>query len=286
MNPTLPLVPIITSVAALAASTDAWVCDVWGVLHNGAAAFPAASAACLRFRADGGTVVLVSNAPRQGEIVTQHLVGLGVAPGAFDAIITAGDVARDMLRDWQGRRVYHLGPERDLGLFDDLTFEFTGSDTADVIACSGLFDDTVETPEDYRGVLTGLARREIPMICANPDIKVERGHELVWCAGGLADLYEKLGGSVAYAGKPHPAIYESALARIAEIRERAVAKDRVLAIGDGLRTDVAGAHGAGLRCLFVASALHFDAPMDATALHALFAGEVIRPEVAAAALVW
>ena len=220
-------------------------------------------------------------------IVARHLISLGVAPGTFDAIITAGDVARDMLRGWQGRRVFHLGPERDLGLFDDLTFEFTAPEAAEVIACSGLFDDTIETPEDYRTVLTGLARRNVPMICANPDPQGRaRGTSLSGAPGGLADLYEKLGGSVTYAGKPYRAIYESALERIAEIRGSPIARDRVLAIGDGLRTDVAGAHGAGLRCLFVASALHFNGPLDAATLSALFAEEAIRPEAAAAALSW
>jgi HAD superfamily hydrolase (TIGR01459 family) len=129
-------------------------------------------------------------------------------------------------------------------------------DEADMVVCTGLFDDTVETPDDYRDMLAKIHARKIPFVCANPDIVVERGDRLIWCAGALAQLYEELGGKTIYAGKPHAPIYDLSLARAAEIRGSAVARSRVLAIGDGVRTDLAGAVRQGFDCIFVAGGIH------------------------------
>ncbi len=281
-------IAILDSVAALASSADAWISDIWGVLHNGVAAFPDAGPACARFRENGGTVVLVTNAPRPAAAVARMLDRLGIPPTAYDAIITSGDVSRGLLADFAGRRVYHLGPERDVGILDGLDVEIGPAETADVVLCTGLFHDETEEPEDYRRSLAALASRSVPLICANPDLIVERGPKLIPCAGALAEIYKTLGGPVLYAGKPFPAIYERAYAAIERARGALPTKDRILAIGDGIRTDVEGAGRERLRCLFIASALHVDdrRAFDAGHVGELFAAHAHPPAAAMRALKW
>ena len=279
-------IPILPSVAALAATADAWIVDIWGVMHNGARAHAAAVEACSEFRRRGGSVILLSNAPRPFAAVVPHMTALGVPPEAYDAGVTSGDATRDMIAAWQGRRLLHIGPERDKGLFDGLDILLSPPETAEVVLCSGLHDDTRETPADYAGLWPGLITRGVPMICANPDIKVERGHELIYCAGALAADYEAGGGRVTYAGKPHLPIYARTEAEIARLRCRAVAKERVLCIGDGIDTDLEGAHAAGLRSVFIASPIFVPNGLDAAALAELFAGRPFAPVAAMTALAW
>src|SRR5262245_7460983 len=200
-------IPILSSIAELTASSDAWIVDIWGVMHNGARAYPTAARACARFRAAGGTVVLLSNAPRPFAEVVPHMASLGVPAAAYDAGVTSGDVTREMLGAWQGRRLLLIGPERDLGLLAGLDVRSATAAEADIVLCSGLYDDERETPADYAGLLATLAGRGVPMICANPDILVERGDKLIYCAGALAADYAARGGEVSYAGKPHLAVY-------------------------------------------------------------------------------
>ncbi len=281
-------IPVLDSIGSLARTSDAWISDIWGVLHNGLTAFPDAGPACVRFREQGGTIVLVTNAPRPEAKVARMLDRLGLPREAYDAIITSGDVSRSILVEYRGRNVFHLGPERDTGVFEGLDVRLSGPDEADVVLCTGLFHDEQETAEDYREVLTGLSRRAVPLICANPDLMVERGPKLIPCAGLLAQLYETLGGPVQYAGKPHAAIYERAYAAIAAARGSLPDKSRILAIGDGLRTDVEGAGRQQLRCVFIASALHVDdrRAFDSGHLQELFAGHAHRPAAAMRALKW
>jgi HAD superfamily hydrolase (TIGR01459 family) len=279
-------IPILSSVAALAAGTDAWIVDIWGVMHNGARAHAGAVEACIAFRKGGGTVVLLSNAPRPFAAVVPHMTALGVPPAAYDAGVTSGDATRDMLSAWQGRRLLHIGPERDHGLFAGLDVHLAPPETAEVVLCSGLWDDSRETPADYAGLWPGLVERGVPMICANPDIKVERGHEIVYCAGALAADYAAAGGSVTWAGKPHLPIYARTEAEIARLRGRAVARDRVLCIGDGIETDLQGAHAAGLRSLFIASPIFVPDGLDAAVLGKLFSSRPFAPVAAMAALAW
>ncbi|MFN3744147.1 MAG: TIGR01459 family HAD-type hydrolase [Hyphomicrobiaceae bacterium] len=283
-----PHIPLLRSIAPLATTSDAWISDVWGVLHDGARSHPAASAACARFRAGGGTIVLVSNAPSTGAEVMVHLDSLGVPRAAYDAIVTSGDVTRALISAWRGRPVHHLGPDRYLGTFAGLDVIFTPLSEAAVVVCTGLIEDDHETPDDYRDVLAAMRARHQPMICVNPDIVVERGHRLVYCAGALAAAYEALGGEVAYAGKPHPPIYARARELIAERRGAEVETARILAIGDGIKTDIAGAAAAGLRAVFIASALHVGATdqLDAAMLGRLFAGHPVPPIAALEALAW
>lgn len=291
MTVVLPAIPLIPSVSVLAARYDAWLCDIWGVMHNGLHAFRAASEACGRFRERGGTVVLLSNSPRPGQGVIEQLEAIGVRDDAWDAVVTSGDVTRDLLKQNQDKTLFHLGPDRDKGIFSGLELTFAGAGEAALVICSGLYDDTSETPEDYASLLERLAARDLPMICANPDLMVERGQSLVYCAGALAAAYEALGGKVVYAGKPHMPIYERAFDRITEHRGESVARERIIAIGDGLKTDMAGAAGAGLDALFIASGLHLaaagsDGTADAEAVVELFSGIAHRPVAAQARLNW
>jgi HAD superfamily hydrolase (TIGR01459 family) len=279
-------VPILSSVADLAGTSEAWIVDIWGVMHNGARAHSRAVEACIAFRRRGGSVVLLSNAPRPFAAVVPHMTGLGVPPEAYDAGVTSGDATRDMIGAFQGRRLLHIGPERDAGLFAGLDIDLSPPETAEIVLCSGLYDDTRETPADYAETFRPLLGRGVPMICANPDVVVERGHTLVYCAGALAADYEAGGGRVTYAGKPHLPIYARTEAEIARIRGRAVGKEKVLCIGDGIETDLAGAHAAGLRSLFIASPIFAPNGLDAAVLGELFADRPFAPVAAMTALAW
>lgn len=256
----MPTPPVFVSgLSALAGRYDALLCDVWGVVHNGVAAWPAASEALSRFRAGGGRVVLLTNAPRPAGPIHVQLAGLGVPRDAYDDIVTSGDVTRDVIARLaaEGRRKVHLvGPDRDLPLVEGLPIELAAAEAAEQIVCTGLFDDETETPDDYRERLAGYVARGLPFVCANPDRVVERGDRLIWCAGALADLYAGMGGEVHLLGKPHAPIYAAARARIAAVLGRPLDERRVLAVGDGLLTDVLGGFREGLDVLLVTAGIH------------------------------
>eukprot|EP00873_Tetraselmis_striata_P029811 jgi/Tetstr1/450075/TSEL_037121.t1 len=235
---------LVPGLSALAPAYKAVLCDVWGVLHNGVAAFPKACEALQRYRAEtGGKVVLITNAPRPSPPILEQLARLGVPRDAFDAVVTSGDVTRAQLQAHSDIPVMHIGPDRDHSLFTGLDLTLTDEAGAGQVVCTGLVDDERETPEDYRALLERMVARDLPLLCANPDIVVERGSTLIWCAGALARLYEDLGGRVTILGKPHAPIYEAALSRVAELAGAPVAKTDILAIGDGLPTDIRGAGG-------------------------------------------
>ena len=289
--PQHPLPPLISRFAPLARSYDVVLCDVWGVVHDGIAAFAPACDALIRFRAGGGTAILITNAPRPAGAVTPILDGLGVPREAYDAIASSGDVTRAIVASRPGQRVFHLGPERDLPVFAGLDAPFAPIERAEYVVCTGLFDDRTETLEDYHGMLARIRERDLLMVCANPDIVVERGETLVYCAGLLADAYAALGGEVLYCGKPYAPIYQAALDIAATLRGAAPAKKRVLAIGDSVRTDLAGATAFGLDCLFVTSGLHAEhygsrAAPDLAALAAIFAAAAVAPVAVMRALDW
>lgn len=283
-----PPVPLLASMAALGSRYEAWISDIWGVLHNGREAFPLAGRACVTYRRQGGVIVLVTNAPRPEADVAAMLAELGVPREAYDAIVTSGDVTRDLIRPFDGGPVHHLGPDRQGMIFDGLDVTLTGPETAAAVVCTGLVDDDRETPADYADRLRAMADRGLPLICANPDLVVERGERIVYCAGALAEAYALLGGEVRYAGKPHAPIYERAFGLIAQARGRAVGRDRILAIGDGLKTDIAGAQGMGLASLFIGSALHVPhgEQLDDDLLARLFDAHPAPPLAAQRALVW
>jgi HAD superfamily hydrolase (TIGR01459 family) len=275
----------------LAPGYDVLLCDVWGVVHNGVAAFVEACDALVRFRAGGGTVVLITNAPRPGDAVGRILDRMGVSRDAYDAITSSGDVTRSIIASRPGQPVFHLGPQRDLPMFTGLDAPLSSFEAAEYVVCSGLFDDTTETAESYRAMLTTMRKRALFMVCANPDIVVERGATLVYCAGAIADLYVTLGGEVLYCGKPHAPIYQAALATVAAARGQAPPLSRVLAIGDSVRTDLTGAVAFGLDCLFVTAGIHAEelgnreAP-DTKALEQIFAAAGVMPKAVTRRLVW
>ena len=255
--------PLIAGLSEIASGYTALICDVWGVIHNGVAAFPGAIEALTAFRRGGGRVCLVTNAPRPNAPIHEQLAQFGVPRDAYDDIVTSGDVTRHLLATRGERSLVHIGPERDLSLYDGLHLDLTADDAGEIICVTGLNDDTVETPEDYRDRLAALAARGLTLVCANPDIVVERGHQLIWCAGALAKLYEELGGRVEMLGKPFSPIYAEALTRLELAADRVVAKSEILAIGDGLPTDVRGGVAQGIDVLFVTAGIHaadFGAP--------------------------
>lgn len=242
----------LTGLSAITKDYDVILSDIWGVLHNGVAAFPTAVEALQRSRDAGLKVVLISNAPRPAAPVRDQLQRLGVPTDAYDDVITSGDVTRSMLvESYGGAKVSHIGPEKDKPLVAGLPINFTTDEEADVCLCSGLLDDKTEGPDDYRDRLQALATRNIPMICANPDKVVELGNTLIYCAGALADLYEEMGGEVVILGKPHAPIYEAARKMVGD-----PPLNRTLGLGDSMRTDMRGASDQGFDCLFLTGGIH------------------------------
>jgi HAD superfamily hydrolase (TIGR01459 family) len=230
--------------------------DIWGVVHNGIEAFPEACEALHTYRQQGGTVILITNAPRPADSVQRQLRKLGIADDTYDAIVSSGDLTRHFVADHPGKKIFWVGPERDSSLHRGLDAAIGPLEQADYIICTGLFDDETESAEDYRTMMLQALERKLPLICANPDIVVERGDRLIYCAGAIAELYRELGGEVIFYGKPHRPIYERAMQLAAERRGHAAALSRVLAIGDSVRTDLAGAHGFGIDLLFVTRGIH------------------------------
>ena len=256
---------ILTGLSEVADRYDALLCDIWGVVHNGREPFQPGCAALVRYRAERGPVVLISNSPRPSEDVIAQLDALGVPRGAWTAVVTSGDATRFELKARAPGPAWALGPARDGSLYEGTGVHFAETpEEAAFISCTGLFDDEVETPEDFRERLTICAERKLVMVCANPDRIVQRGDKIIYCAGSLADLYETLGGQVTMAGKPYAAIYQLAFAQADGRAGRLVPRDRVLAIGDGLPTDVAGANREGLDILFAAgTGIHAPDALDA-----------------------
>ena len=243
---------------------DAVLCDVWGVVHNGQARFAAACDALSRYRQAGGTVILITNAPRPSPPILEQLERLHVPRESFDRMVTSGDVTLAFIEDRKGRPLHHIGPERDLTLFEiaaersGVTPKLTSLDEAEYVVITGLNDDQTETPDDYASRLDVMLDRKLDMISANPDLVVHVGDKLIYCAGAIAEAYEARGGKVLQAGKPFAPIYERALALAAAEAGRDLSRDRVLAIGDAMRTDIAGAAAFGLHSLFITSGIHRD----------------------------
>ena len=264
--------------APLTSRYDAAILDLWGVIHDGTAVY-AGAIDCLGRMGDAGVRrILLSNAPRRADAVARRIAEIGVAPDQYDGIVTSGDLTRAALVTGAGparpgEACFHLGPERDRGLFEDLELRIV-SDLADAgfIVNTGLFDDESEGESHYESFLGQAFERGLVMICANPDRAVVRGGQLVPCAGILAAAYERRGGQVIYYGKPHRAAYRACFERLSGVPNR-----RIVAIGDGLHTDIAGANSAGIDSVFIAGGLH------AAELAARDAPETAAIEIACAA---
>jgi HAD superfamily hydrolase (TIGR01459 family) len=283
--------PFIEHFNTIAERYDVVLCDVWGVVHNSLVASPQAHDALSRFRAKGGAVVLITNAPRPGSEVKRQLDRMKVPESAYDAIVASGDVTRGVMKERPGQSVFWVGPERDRPIFEGLDVRFGDVNGADYIVCTGLWNDETETPENYRALMQQAHARNLFFLCANPDLVVERGTTLLYCAGAIADLYHSIGGDVLYAGKPHAPIYEEALKRAAAAQGRAAPHSRVVAIGDSIRTDMKGAATFGIDSLFVTAGIHAEdfgareAP-DADLLVKTFAREGIAPTAVTRRLEW
>jgi HAD superfamily hydrolase (TIGR01459 family) len=283
--------PFTTHFSTLASAYEVVLCDVWGVVHNSVVSFADACTALTRFRRQGGTVILITNAPRPSAGVVALLDELEVPRAAYDAIVSSGDVTRAIIAARAGQSAFHVGPARDVPIFEGLDTPRAPVESADYVVCSGLFDDTTESPQDYNALIAIMRERGLTMVCANPDIVVERGDKLVYCAGAIADLYAAAGGNVLYAGKPYRPIYEQALDIARSLRGRETAHARLLAIGDSVRTDLGGAAAFGIDCLFVTGGIHAeelggrDQP-NAAALGDIFAAAGLVPKAVTQRLVW
>jgi HAD superfamily hydrolase (TIGR01459 family) len=289
MSDALP--PLIPHFSSLARDYDVLLCDIWGVIHNGLASFPDACDALMRARAQRATVILITNAPRPSTVVARQLEKLHVPRETYDAIVSSGDVTRSVIEQRHGQSLFHLGPERDHSIFAGLGVTFAPLESADYVVCSGLDDDDTETPDDYRARLELMLKRKLFMVCGNPDVVVERGDKLVYCAGAIADLYATMGGEVLYAGKPYKPIYDLALAKAEDAAGVKPALNRVLAIGDSVRTDLKGARTLNLDFLFVTSGIHAEElggreRPDMQALKGIFAAAGEMPKAMMRHLVW
>jgi len=278
------------TIGEIAAEYDILLCDIWGVVHNGREAFVQSCAALADWRASRGPVILISNSPRPSPGVVDQMDALGVPRGAWSRVVTSGDVTRVLLSERAPGPVYCLGPAQDDPLYDGLDLASASLDRAAFISCTGLVDDERETPEDYRSMLISAATRGLEMICANPDIVVQRGARIIYCGGALAQLYASLGGRTVMAGKPHAPIYARCLEVAAELSGGPVDTARILAIGDGVATDVAGANARDLDILFIGGGIHgsaavtHDGRLDEAATLATLANSGVTARYAMAAL--
>lgn len=260
---------------------DAILCDVWGVLHNGRRLYPNAAPALQRARKAGKIVILLTNVPKPRGPIPGQLDRIGCPRDAWDVIVTSGDATRFELGARAPGPVFKIGPEEfDRPLWEGLGLETTSLDQARFVAISGLNREE-ETPEDYADILKQAKARDLEMICANPDIVVRVGDRLVWCAGAIARDYTAIGGRVVMAGKPYPPIYDLAYRELETRAGRAIDKSRILCIGDGVPTDIVGANGQGLDCLFIASGMHgealfSDGALDPAKVDAALAAEDVR----------
>ncbi len=293
---TLADIPCIAGLSELAPRYDALLCDVWGVLIDGKRHFPWAAQALAEFRAKGGTVLLITNASRPSAEVIRQLTGLGLPRDCFDDLVSAGELTLRQILARKGQACFHLGPPRDKGLFEaagerlGAPVKLVPLEEADYVVCTGLFDERNEDPQDYDDRLALMKSRNLPMLCANPDIKVAVGEDILWCAGALAERFTAMGGEALLAGKPHPPIYHAALENIAE-RRGGFDKSRALAVGDGAFTDLLGAARTGVDCLFITEGIHAaeirpHGRLDRNAAAALFLSAKSVPIALARQLVW
>ncbi|MGC6476194.1 MAG: TIGR01459 family HAD-type hydrolase [Parvibaculales bacterium] len=242
-------------VQQLRQSYDVLLCDVWGVIHNGINLFAGVEEALVKWRQNGGHVVLLTNAPRPATTVQKRLDSLGLSREAYDDILSSGDAARDMLQERaaENQSCHFVGAGKDTDLVAGIDIEFTDVEEADFILLTGMEDDTIETPEDYADAIKNWRQHNLTLICANPDRVVQIGDKVMYCAGALAEIYEQQGGRVIWLGKPYGPIYQTAAKRVARLSD--CPKHRVLAIGDGHKTDIAGANHAGYDVLYVTGGL-------------------------------
>jgi HAD superfamily hydrolase (TIGR01459 family) len=278
---------IIHSIDEISGGYDALLCDIWGVYHNGLRPYDAAVDALRRFRDKGGVVLLLTNAPRPWTAVRAQLDGMGAPEDSYDAIVSSGDAAKAAVASgvW-GRKLFHIGAPKDEPFFEGADIDRVPLDQAEAIVCTGLFDDDVETPQDYADTIAAGVARGLKLLCANPDIVVDKGDRRIFCAGAIAEAYRDAGGEPVYFGKPHLPIYDLARQVLEEKAGRSIDARRILAVGDGVKTDVAGAGAAKLDCLFIIGGLaaaeigRRDGGPDPDRLRAFLQGNQVFPRYA------
>jgi len=280
---------MLDGLAEIADQYDALIVDIWGVLHNGKKPFDGVDAALKNFRDTGGKVLLLSNAPRPGPSAVKRLEVIGNRRDGFDDILTSGDAVRGLMQDMgqQGKKICHIGPDKDADLIADLEVEFVDENAADAILFSGPYDDTTETPADYADMLARMKARNLPLLCPNPDRIVQYGDQVIYCAGAIAEAYENIGGEVVWVGKPYPMVYAGARAMLRDMT--GLETPRLLAIGDGPKTDILGAQAANIDALFIAGGLAGASGADietAEAIAAILAEENTQARYAMRHLVW
>ena len=285
----MSLPQMLTGLADIANNYDALIVDIWGVLHNGQAPFEGVDAALLNYRQQGGKVLLLSNAPRPGTSAVKRLEAIGNSHDGFDDILTSGDAVRAVMSDMgrEGKKICHIGPQKDADLITDLEVEFVDEDAADAILFSGPYDDTTETPDDYGDMLARFRARNLPLLCPNPDRTVQFGDRVIYCAGAIAEAYENIGGEVVWVGKPYPVVYTRARAMLRDMT--GLENPHLLAIGDGPKTDMPGAEAAGIDALFIGGGLASASGADIEnpeAIAAILAEENTQARYAMRHLVW
>lgn len=282
---------LIPGLSAVVDRYDVLLSDVWGVIHNGRESFKAACEALARWRAERGPVILISNAPRPSSAIHSQLDQLGVPRECWSAFVSSGDATRILLSGRAPGPAWAIGPEKDAPLYEGLDLAFAGPEAAAFISCTGPYDDDVEGPDDYEARFEIALARRLPMICANPDIVVQKGDRLIYCGGALAQRYEQMGGEVIMAGKPYAPIYDLCLGEAQVLLGRTVDRSRVLCIGDAVATDAKGANSQGFHMLFVASGIHGadtigPEGLDALAVERLLAKDGASATYAIADLAW
>lgn len=291
---------VLPGLAAVADGYDVVLCDVWGVIHNGFSAFQNAAEALGRFRAKGGKVVLMTNSPNPCRIVEAQLGRMRVSREAYDAIVSSGDITVSLLVARAGAGMFRIGPPEETALFEEVlarkgaALRLVPLKQAQFVLCTGLVDPWRETPEDYDAILAAMHARRLELICANPDIVVEDGGRLFYCAGAIAERYAASGGKVIQAGKPFAPIYERALELAGGPGKKPIDRSRVLVIGDAMHTDIKGAHNQGFDSLFVTSGIHRaelhggakDAALDAAAFRQFLEASDFAPTAAVPQLIW
>jgi len=292
----------LSGLGAIAENYDLILCDVWGVVHNGLTPHAGSLDALQRFRAKGGRVVLISNAPVPAGSVRHRLDRLPVPRKTYDAIVTSGDVIVSLIVERGDAPIFNIGPSYDRSLYQAVN-KLRGATPrrvrlpeASYVVCTGLTDPDREEPKDYDTLLQSMLEKGLDFLCANPDIVVHVGPKLMFCAGAIAERYASIGGKVIQGGKPYAPIYERALGLGSQMLGRSVEKSRVLAIGDAMQTDIKGAREQTIASLFIASGIHQDELMktgkdgcpspDGPSLERLFAATGFAPDFIMAGLRW
>ena len=258
---------VINNFSEIAHKYKAIFCDLWGCIHNGKKSYKESLEALCSFKKQGGHVILLTNAPRTRETILQFLKKLGISKEFYDEIVTSGDATQFGLKSGNfGNNFYHIGPKHDRSVFGlEYKFKPNGQNMnlvliseASCIVCTGLFDDRTETPDDYENIINEGLKRDLPLLCANPDIQVDYGHQRLWCAGAIAENYSKAGGQSVYFGKPYKPIYDLAISKLHKINP-SITKSEIICVGDGIATDILGGTNYSLDTLFVASGLAYKA---------------------------